>query len=126
MIAGGSQRRMRNGMGASFREDHFALGLALYAGYEWITIREGGNDGSTDTYPTTSTPIPDSEDSGTPPPPPSVDSGDTGAPSDTSGLEQHGRRGAHGVHRRVAASAVRSEGPTNIGVGTAAKRSRRQ
>jgi hypothetical protein len=44
-VAGGSRRRMKNGAGASFREDHFALGLSLYAGYQWVTIREGGNDG---------------------------------------------------------------------------------
>jgi hypothetical protein len=43
-FVGGSRRRMRNGEGASFREDHFVIGLSIFFGYEWITIREGGDD----------------------------------------------------------------------------------
>jgi hypothetical protein len=44
VFVGGSRRRMRNNEGASFREDHFVIGLSFFFGYEWITIREGGDD----------------------------------------------------------------------------------
>jgi len=82
VFAGGSRRQMRNGAGASFREDHFVVGLALNAGYQWVTIREGGNDGQTEgplatfTSPTT-TGTETGTDTGT----------DTGAPMDTASVQ---------------------------------------
>ncbi len=41
---GVSARRMRNGRGASFRESHFALGLAFDAGFEWVVVRPREDD----------------------------------------------------------------------------------
>ncbi len=65
-IVGGSRRRMKNGRGASFREDHFQLGISLFVGMEWVTISPGGNEDET-TPPTVFAPI-DSGHSGPTPP----------------------------------------------------------
>jgi hypothetical protein len=46
VIVGGSTRRLRNGRGASFREGHLVVGVAVFAGFEWLVVREGGDDGS--------------------------------------------------------------------------------
>jgi MYXO-CTERM domain-containing protein len=85
-MIGGSRRKMRNGHGASFREDHFVLGLALDASYQWVTIREGGNDGAS-TYdgllPTFTGPD-DSEDTGPSPDPDTGAQDDTAAPAEAS------------------------------------------
>jgi len=45
-VVGSSARRMRNRHGVSFRESHLQLGMSLFAGVEWLTVRPGGNDGS--------------------------------------------------------------------------------
>jgi hypothetical protein len=46
LIIGGSRRRLRNDAGVFLEEEHFvAVGLSMFVGYEWLTIREGGNDG---------------------------------------------------------------------------------
>lgn len=66
---GGSRRRMKNGQGASFREDHFVVGISVFVGYEWITIREGGDDG---VVPTNEPPLLDTS--------PPDGTGDTGVP----------------------------------------------
>jgi hypothetical protein len=84
-LIGGSRRRMQNGHGASFREDHFVFGLALDASYQWVTIREGGNDGAeTDDglFPTFTGPD-DTEDTAATQP-----SADTGAPHDSAAPAQ--------------------------------------
>lgn len=90
-FVGGSRRRMRNGQGASFREDHFALGLSVFIGYEWITVREGGNDDGVHPTSTPGTPA-DSEDTGA-----FTTPADTGAPTarvtDTPGADTAGCTG---------------------------------
>jgi uncharacterized protein (TIGR03382 family) len=46
VIIGGATGQARNGRGASFREDHFAIGMGVWAGFEWITVRPSSGEGS--------------------------------------------------------------------------------
>jgi MYXO-CTERM domain-containing protein len=39
VIIGGATGRARNGRGASFNEGHFAIGMGVWAGFEWIIVR---------------------------------------------------------------------------------------
>jgi len=87
VFMGKSNRRMRNGAGASFREDHFVVGLAVNVGYQWVTIREGGNDGATNGTFSLTTPPGTTGDTGPVTLPESDTSADTGVPGDTAGVQ---------------------------------------
>jgi hypothetical protein len=70
VIIGGATGRARNGRGASFSEGHFAVGMGVWAGFEWIIVRPATGDEflTTTTYMDTgsawTTPFP--TDTGTP------------------------------------------------------------
>ncbi len=84
VFVGKSNRRMRNGAGASFREDHFVVGLAVNVGYQWVTIREGGNDGAFNGATSFTTPPGATGDTGPLTPPDSDTGADTGVAEDTA------------------------------------------
>jgi hypothetical protein len=39
-------RDLQNRRGIKLEEDHFAFGVGIMAGYEWVKIREGGSEGA--------------------------------------------------------------------------------
>ena len=44
MGAGIDTRELKNKHGLKFQEDHFAFGMGIMAGFEWVRIREGGSE----------------------------------------------------------------------------------
>jgi hypothetical protein len=44
VLIGGARGRARNGRGASFQEDHFALGLGFWGGFEWLVVRPASGE----------------------------------------------------------------------------------
>ena len=74
MGAGIDTRTLKNRHGIRFQEDHFAFGIGMMAGFQWVRIREGGSEQGEEDWITddTSTPPDDSAD-------------DSGGTDDTSG-----------------------------------------
>jgi hypothetical protein len=74
MGAGIDTRTLKNRHGIRFQEDHFALGMGMMAGFQWVRIREGGNEQGEEDWVL--------DDTG----PPSDDSGDDSGDTDDTAI----------------------------------------
>lgn len=123
LIVGGSARSLKNGRGASFREDHFAVGLGVFAGFEWVVLKEGGDDGRL-VEPTTvaatgttgGTGLPATEETG----PITVDTGGGGSRSGGCGCGDGGDGGDGGGARTGDTGATSPTETTTDGTTTSA------
>ena len=81
MGAGIDTRTLRNKHGIRFQEDHFAFGVGMMAGFQWVRIREGGSEQGEEDW------ITITDDTSAPP----DDSGDdSGGTDDTASADDSG------------------------------------